>query len=107
MNMSYGNIEEKKFDAAGLRTLKIKNLSGDIKVLASDNKKILVSLTKKRFDKSCSLKMGRNGKSLEIEVKSKGWSLKDQCEVFFSLTVPKTIDLEVNSGSGDFKCVRY
>lgn len=96
-------VETQEFEAAGLKTLTLKNLSGDAEISVSENNKAVVSAEKVDFEKACSLKIGQTGSELNIEVEKTGWFNKARCKVHFKIQVPKAIAMNLKSGSGNIE----
>lgn len=95
------SVETREFRGIGLESLQVKNSSGNVKVSVSGDGSAYVSAKKLIFDKSCRLKMNRAGKVLVVEVEKDGWPNGETCRVDFEIKVPRSVALNINSGSGD------
>jgi len=102
-SMASASVENKKFNAKGLESLKLKITSGDVKVTVSEDGKAYVSANKVKFEKGCTLKINRSGKDLVVDVEKKGWFNYDNCKVHFAIKVPKATALNLKSGAGDLE----
>jgi DUF4097 and DUF4098 domain-containing protein YvlB len=96
------NAETKEFYLSEISKVEIKNGSGDVNITAASSGKATVTATKKQFGEHCKLTIDKKGKTLFVEVEKTG-VFKDDCEIDFDITAPKTVVLDLDSGSGDLK----
>ena len=99
---SLANAETKEFDLAGISKVEVNSRSGDVSITAVDAGKATVTATKKQFGENCKLTIEKKGRTLFVEVEKTG-VFKDDCEVDFEITAPKTVVLDLDSGSGEIK----
>ncbi|MBX7232717.1 MAG: DUF4097 domain-containing protein [Bdellovibrionales bacterium] len=98
---AYASVENKEFSADGLKSLVVENTSGEVRVSVSSDGKVYVAADKIEFEKNCTLTVDKSGKELIAKVEQKGWFNSDSCKVNFEIKVPKTVALDLKSGSGD------
>lgn len=101
-SIAYSSIESSTFSAKGLDKLKLKSMSGNVKVSLSEDGNAYVAANKVEFDGNCKLKIERSSNELEVEVKSRNHFKGANCKVNFDIKVPKQIDLDVKISSGNF-----
>lgn len=99
---SLASAESKEFDLAGISEVEVDNGSGDISITAVHSGKATVTATKRQFGEHCKLTIEKKGRTLFVGVEKAG-VFKDDCEVDFDITAPKTAMLDLDSGSGDIK----
>lgn len=98
---AFAGPESQEFNTQGLEKIRVKNMSGDIKVSPSKDEKVHVSPDKVNFEKDCRLKMRRSGKKFYIRTKKTGWFSHSKCQVNFKIQVPQSIALDFKNGSGN------
>jgi DUF4097 and DUF4098 domain-containing protein YvlB len=98
---SAAELETRLFEAQGVTRVEISNASGDIQLraLAKDARQIRVQANKIRFERGCELLMGRHGDVLTVETRGGTW-VNDRCEVSLDLTLPRSVAVQVRTGSG-------
>ena len=99
---SHTFAETKGFDLIGISKIEVNNTSGVVNVTAVDTGKATVIPTKKKFGDHCKMTIDKKGNTLLVEVEKTGIYKKD-CEVDFNITAPRSVVLDIDSGSGDLK----
>ncbi len=95
--------ETKEFESKSLTEVDIKNTSGKVTVVATDSPKATVVATKNKFLDNCNLVMEQKAGRLILKVEKTGILSFSNCDVDFALNVPKTLNLKLQTGSGNFK----
>lgn len=106
---AWAATETREFDAAELKTLKMKNHSGDIRIGASGAAKAVVTYEKLKFDEKCELDVKRFGDELQATVTRESflgswfgsWFGGDTCKVNFDVQIPAKVAVDIRSGSGN------
>ncbi|WP_232468972.1 DUF4097 family beta strand repeat-containing protein [Bdellovibrio bacteriovorus] len=93
--------EVKEFDAKTIHSFDIENLNGNIKIEGGHEEKIVITAEKTDFTKSCRLEIKQKGADLDVKVSRKGVFKKSDCTTHFTVLLPKVIELELKSGSGN------
>jgi DUF4097 and DUF4098 domain-containing protein YvlB len=94
--------ELKEFEAKGLTRVSVENTSGQVSISATDGAKASVVATKIKFSDQCKMTLNRSDNRLMIKVeKTSGLLSKGECEVDFQVKVPKAVDLDLITGSGN------
>lgn len=92
--------ETKEFDSKVIREVEIENNYGDIKIIGGSEIKTIVTIEKVQFGPKCKLEIAERGGKLSIDVDEKGVFTRANCNVNLTLAVPKTVDLDIENGSG-------
>jgi len=100
-SITYAATDHRVYDAHDIHSIFIKSGSGNIKIGASQDEKIHIALLKRQFDDNCKLLIEKANKVLIIKSTNKSWLKSSNCEVDFGLKIPKAINLDLKSGSGD------
>src|SRR3990167_346713 len=87
---SHTFAETKGFDLIGISKIEVNNTSGVVNVTAVDTGKATVIPTKKKFGDHCKMTIDKKGNTLLVEVD-------------FNITAPRSVVLDLDSGSGDLK----
>jgi DUF4097 and DUF4098 domain-containing protein YvlB len=95
---AFAAAETKTFDSKGLKELSVHNPAGKLTIVAKEGPSAKVSANKRKFDDGCKLTWERKGDSLDVHIKESGFS--SQCEVDLEVTLPKTVNLELQLGYG-------
>ena len=100
--MSWAETVSREFDAVGIKSLSVNNMSGNITVSVTTTGKALVDASKVRFPEGCKLVIERSGGKLSVETSQHRWS-GNSCRVHLDIKVPATISLDLKNGSGDLE----
>ncbi len=100
--MSWAETVSREFDAVGIKSLSVNNMSGEITVSVTTTGKALVHASKVRFPEGCKLVIKRFGGKLSVETSQRRWS-GNSCRVHLDIKVPATISLDIKNASGDLK----
>lgn len=95
--------EIKEFPAKDISRLEFKNQSGEVKILGQDTNTIVIKIEKVKFDPKCEINFETSGRKLEIESGKESLFSQAECRVNFNITIPKNIDLELKSMSGNLE----
>jgi DUF4097 and DUF4098 domain-containing protein YvlB len=101
---AFAETESKQFDAATIKVVEIANGEGSVTLNAGAVAK--VDAEKVKFGKDCELTLAQEGERLVVKVehkKSLFSSLRGDCEVNLTVTVPASVDTKLRVGSGDAK----
>ncbi len=85
-------------ESNNLEAIVVQNQIGNISLTGS-NKPSQVSVTKKKFDSSCSITYDKQGSTYSIKVKKK--KNNDTCQVDLNIEVPSSISATLSTGMGD------
>ncbi|MBP9707531.1 MAG: DUF4097 family beta strand repeat protein [Oligoflexales bacterium] len=100
-------IETKEFDSSGLSEIQVENLSGKVTITSSDNSKsnskTIVTATKNKFSSNCKLTIEKPESKLLVKVQYFGFMNISDCDVDFTINVPKTVNVNVINNSGDIR----
>ena len=69
----YAAIETKTFDAVKIKSLNIKNQSGNINIVATKSNKATVEIKKNKFDKDCRLNISLSSSTLNVHIDGESW----------------------------------
>ncbi len=98
-------VVTKTFDSNSIKFLIYKNGAGNAKIVGTNEEKLKIVTEKKKFDKNCELIIEQRENELFINAKkisiSSIFSRGGNCEVDFDITVPRTVSLDLSTGSGD------
>jgi len=101
---AFAGSEKSEFDAQGLDEVVIENISGNITINASDDKKATVTVTKRKFSEKCHLSVERVASKISVKVsKETIWPSLDSCDVDLDFKVPKIVSVDLAAGSSDVK----
>ncbi len=100
--MSWAETVSREFDAVGIKSLSVNNMSGEITVSVTTTGKALVDASKVRFPEGCKLVMERSGGKLSVETSQRRWS-GNSCRVHLDIKVPAVVSLDIKNGSGDIE----
>lgn len=95
--------ETKQYDASKVKTLIVKNSSGDIKIMATESAQATVVADKVKFSDNCEMTQKLDKSTLVIKVGKKRKSLFswNDCKVHFNIAVAKKTVLKLRGGSSD------
>lgn len=91
----------KDFDAAMVKNVEIKNGAGDIKITASTAKITNVSAEKIEWSDACTLTIEQRQNTIYVETKKTRMFGGGSCQTKITMSVPKTVSVDVDNGSGD------
>jgi hypothetical protein len=91
--------EYREYDFNAVGKIILNNTAGRIHISPMDGQKILITATKRQFGERCRLYIAKEY-AVQIVLRVEH-ELGENCEVDFDLRVPKEINLEVSSGSGN------
>lgn len=94
-------IEQRRFDGDDLSSLQLDNIVGDIQISVSTDGDAYVRADKVHFADHCRLSMEKVGAELRVSVTNGRHKHDDDCEVDFDITVPESIALDLENGTGD------
>lgn len=97
---AHAATETKEFGLNDISKIEFKNTSGNLNITAVSKGKAIVTAEKKEFGDSCKLNIDKKGKTLVVEVQKESGFFKSDCRVNFTITVPKTAALALDSGEG-------
>ncbi|MEH0861965.1 DUF4097 family beta strand repeat-containing protein [Halobacteriovorax sp. DPLXC-1] len=87
--------------------LVLENSSGNVSVTGTNESTVKISYTKKKWEEGCDLKLEQSNDIVNVKVKAKkrkdsGWfSSGPNCQVNFTITMPKQVILSTLVGSGN------
>jgi len=98
---TYAANEQKVFNAIGLQSLQVENISGNVDVSVSRDGKAYVIAKKVNFSHRCVMDVKRIAAKLLIRVWSRNNRNSNDCKVHFSIRVPAVIALQLKNISGN------
>ncbi|MFA6238554.1 MAG: DUF4097 family beta strand repeat-containing protein [Bacteriovorax sp.] len=100
--------EVREFDSSSIKRLEVSNAKGEIQILGTSSKKIVVSIEKIQFDKQCKFIQNLNMATLTIKVEQENAIFeKANCISKLKIEVPtnKSLDIDVSTSSADIALV--
>lgn len=91
--------EAQDYDAAGVRQLRVQNLTGSLTVSGAATPRVFIAAEKRDFGEGCAIAVTREGADLAIRV-TKAPGSTAQCGVNFEIVLPPDRDLALANGSG-------
>ncbi len=94
--------EFKEFESKGMSDVLVENTSGKVVITSMDGAKATVIATKNQFSDNCKMTLIRSGNKLVIKLeRTSNFVSLEECDVDFQVNVPKTVDLDLATGSGN------
>lgn len=94
------STETKEFAAKELIRLEISNQIGHLKFIGEASDKIVIKAEKIKFGDKCALGFKQTDKVLEIDSGRKSMLSHAECEVNYTITLPKRLNLQVRNVTG-------
>lgn len=101
ISAAQASIDTKEFAAKTIVRLEVNNKTGNVKISGQNTNKITIAAEKIKFNDKCSVSYKQSDEVIEIESNKKSFFSDADCEVNFTVIVPKKIDLELKAGSGN------
>lgn len=101
ISTAQASTDTKDFSAKAIVRIQVENKTGNIKILGQNTNKITVTAEKIKFNDKCTINYKQNEEVIEVESDKKSFFSDADCEVNFTILVPKKIDLELKSGGGN------
>lgn len=92
--------DTKEFAAKKIVRLDVDNKFGNIKISGQNTDKITITAEKIKFNDKCTLSYKQSDEVIEVESEKKSFFSDADCIVNFSIVVPKKMNLEIKTGSG-------
>lgn len=99
--VTFAQTEIKEFDAKTVHSFGLENLNGNVKIQGGNEEKVVITADKTEFTKSCRLEFKQKGTELDVKVSRKGVFKKSECTVNFTVLLPKVVELDIETGSGN------
>ncbi|MGZ3774230.1 MAG: DUF4097 family beta strand repeat-containing protein [Pseudobdellovibrionaceae bacterium] len=97
---AHASVETKEFTAKNIVRMEVENKTGSVKISGENTDKIVITAEKIKFGDKCHLSFKQSEEVIEIESAKKSFFSDADCEVNFTIVVPKKMNLEVKSNSG-------
>ncbi len=94
------STETKEFSGKNIVRVELENQIGKVKIIGKDTDKVTVTAEKVKFSDKCNLSYKQSHKVIEIESDKKSFFSDADCEVNFTVGVPKRIDLDLKNSRG-------
>ena len=100
---SLASTETKEFDAASISEVDVQNMAGKVVIHSTESAKATVVAEKRVFSEKCVMTVEKGGNKLTVRVENSGFFSGKSCDVDFDISVPKSVKLNISTGSGDIK----
>ena len=92
-----------EYDASTLKTLIVKNSSGDINITASKGTQAIIAADTKDLSEKCKLiqKIKNDQLIIEVQANNSGWFNFSSCDIDFDIKVPAATALHLNGDSSN------
>ena len=93
--------EKYQFRASEIKRAAIHNAYGNVSIAPVSGEIAYVHLQKMKWGERCKLEVDLKGSNLVVNIDDSGWLLDQECRVDMIISLPKEVEMAVQSGTGD------